>query len=176
MKLIPLRRHPAALPPDGLDVAAAVRRGGDGGLRVDYRIEQALTLLWLPPAAAPLRRNELWRHTCCEAFIIPATGTAYREFNFSPSGSWAVYDFTDYRQSMTSPLLDTSPRIACRRDGDDLWLSAELPAALLPAGAARLGLCMIAETAAGDMSYWALTHAGARPDFHLAASFTLALP
>ncbi len=145
-------------------------------MRIDYRIEQALTLLWLPPAAPPLRRNELWRHTCCEAFIIPAGGPAYREFNFSPSGSWAVYDFADYRQSMASPLLDTSPRIACRRDGDDLWLRAELPAALLPPGAASLGLCVVAETVAGDMSYWALTHAGARPDFHLAASFTLTLP
>ena len=28
---------------------------------------------------------------------MPGEGPAYREFNFSPSGEWAVYDFRSYR-------------------------------------------------------------------------------
>ena len=29
-----------------------------------------------------------------------ARATAYREFNFSPSGAWAAYEFDDYRAGM----------------------------------------------------------------------------
>jgi len=176
MKLESLRCHPDGTPPDGFAVAVAVRRTDDGGLRLDYRLEQAFVHLQLPAATPPARTDELWRHTCCEAFIAPPSGGGYREFNFSPSGCWAIYDFAEYRQPTTLPQIGTPPRIACRRDGDDLWLCAELPSALLPAGAACIGLTVVAESPAGDKSYWALAHASDRPDFHLAASFTLPLP
>lgn len=176
MNLESLRCHPDGTPPDGLAVAVAIRRTDDGGLRLDYRLTRAFVNLLLPATTTPARTDELWRHTCCEAFIAPAGGSTYREFNFSPSNCWAIYDFADYRQASALPPIDTPPRIACRRDGDDLWLCAELPATLLPVGAARLGLTVVAETPAGDKSYWALAHAGERPDFHLAASFTLPLP
>lgn len=158
-----------------MSIAVASRRGDAGELLLDYRL-RGVDALALPPPAAPGAADGLWQQTCCEAFVAAAAGPAYREFNFAPSGQWAVYDFADYRRRNDAWQAPTAPRIACRRDGDTLHLTASIPAALLPSGAARLGLSVVAATPAGDKSYWALAHAAAQPDFHLAASFTLPLP
>ena len=47
----------------------------------------------------------------------------------------------------------------------------------LDAGAAalRLGASAVIETRDGVLSYWALPHPAARPDFHAAGGFTLRL-
>jgi hypothetical protein len=205
----PLRCHPTGNPPAELRIDVAVSRQGHGDLHLHYRLH-GVYCLRLPPPASPGVADGLWQHTCCEAFVATVDGPAYREFNFSPAGQWAVYDFADYRQrrdappatpaSVTLSLTSTlaapaiAPAIACQRDGDTLHLAAILPAVLLPAGAARLGLTVVAESLLGDTppagppdhataccpedakTYWALAHAGERPDFHLAASFTLPLP
>jgi hypothetical protein len=208
-----LRCHPAGNPPAELRMDVAVSRQGNGDLHLHYRLH-GISRLVLPAPATPGVADGLWQHTCCEAFVATVDGPAYREFNFSPSGQWAVYDFADYRQrrddwpampasvtrSLTRPLTSTmaapaiAPAITCHRDGEKLHLAATLPAVLLPAGAARLGLTVVAESPLGEAppagppdhaivsrpvdakTYWALAHAGERPDFHLAASFTLPLP
>ncbi|WP_374326858.1 DOMON-like domain-containing protein [Azonexus sp.] len=171
----PLLQHAASPPPAGLMIAVTASRGAAGELQLDYRLH-GVTILALPPPAVAGPADGLWQHTCCEAFIAVADGPAYREFNFAPSGQWAVYDFADYRQRNESWQPPAAPQISCRRDGDTLYLMATVPAALLPANAARLGLSVVAATPAGDRSYWALAHAAAQPDFHLAASFVLPLP
>lgn len=171
----PLSCHASSTPPSGLVIAVAARRGAAGELLLDYRLH-GVAALALPPPAVPGPADGLWQQTCCEAFVAPAAGPAYREFNFAPSGQWAIYDFAGYRQRNTSWQPSAAPRIACRSDGDTLYLAATVPAALLPAAGARLGLTVVAATAAGDKSYWALVHAAAQPDFHLAASFALPLP
>ncbi|MDR0274459.1 MAG: hypothetical protein LBI48_03790, partial [Burkholderiaceae bacterium] len=69
------------------------------------------------------------------------------------------------------------PRIACRRDAQMLTLEALLPLSALPtfSGPLRLGLAAVIETADGALSYWALSHPAARPDFHQRAGWTLRL-
>src|SRR6266571_6800294 len=68
-----------------------------------------------PPVAAAARTDELWRHTCFEAFV--GAGVAYYEFNFAPSTHWAAYRFSSYRTGMsrrTSTIQYTaSPCLAC---------------------------------------------------------------
>jgi hypothetical protein len=46
----------------------------------------------------------------------------------------------------------------------------------LPHGAKRLGLSAVIEAVDGAMSYWALAHPSAKPDFHHPDSFVLDLP
>jgi len=178
-----LQCHPASTAPALLRVAVRLSRVDNGDLRLDYRL-QGVRALRLPPPATPGPADGLWQHTCCEAFMATVDGSAYREFNFSPAGQWAIYDFTTYRQRKldappNSALLDGlngPPGITCQHDGDTLQLAATIPAALLPSGGARIGLTVVAETPSNDKSYWALAHAAVQPDFHLAASFTLPLP
>ena len=176
MITVPLHCHPGCPPPSGLALTVDLAWRADGGLSLTYHCVGPLGEVRLPARQAPGPADALWRHTCCEAFIAPVDGTNYREFNFSPSGRWAAYDFADYRQRNAHWLAPAAPDCHFSADAERLCLAATLPAALLAAGPVLLGLSAVIETRAGDLTYWALSHAGARPDFHLRAGFALALP
>jgi hypothetical protein len=173
--LPPLHPHPACATPGGLAVHAGATFCKDGGLALNYRVTGA-GLLRIPPPAPPAAAEGLWRHTCCEAFVTAVDAREYREFNLSPSGRWAAYRFTGYRERDEGWQPPAAPAISVRHAGDILELSATLPPALLPAGdILELSLTAVAEDCAGTLSYWAAAHAGERPDFHQRASFTLRL-
>lgn len=158
-----------------IDVSASF--ADDGALVLRYRIVAAPAALRLPPPQAPGPADNLWQHTCCEAFIAAVNGPEYQEFNFSPSGQWAAYRFSDYRQRDAAFRPASAPFIELNSGANDLVLSARLDAALLPtAQRLLLGLTAVIEAADGSKSYWALRHAAAQPDFHLRQGFALTLP
>jgi hypothetical protein len=147
----------------------AVRRR-PGGLALRYAVTGKMGDLRLPPAAAPLRADQLWRHTCFEAFVRPPSGSAYYEFNFTPSRQWAAYRFADYRRNMSAAGRMTVPAIAVHATAEDFMLEAaleldELPG-LAPDAPWRLGLAAVIEEADGRISLWALAHPPGRADFH----------
>ena len=163
--------------------SAAVRRitaraelAGSEALRFQYVLEADPLLVRIPPPAADAgRTDELWAHTCFEAFIALPQSPRYLELNFSPSGQWAAYYFDSYRQGM-APALDVAPRLAARRSGERLELQAELRlGGRQPGGGLRLALSTVVEDREGSLSYWALRHPPGRPDFHHPESFSLAL-
>jgi hypothetical protein len=121
------------------------------------------------------RADELWRHTCFEVFVAEQGSTAYREFNFSPSGEWAAYAFTAYRVGMTPLQLDSPPQISWQQTIGRLELVAILPADMLIAaeGAMRMALSAVIEEQSGTITYWALKHPAGQPDFHHPESFAL---
>lgn len=129
--------------------------------------------LKLPLAAPPVRTDELWRHTCFEAFAKAAGGEAYREFNFAPSGAWAAYSFQTYRQGMHIAEDVVAPNVTLRRGPG--WLEV---AALADVGERplRLGLSAVIEAADGRKSYWALRHPPEKPDFHHPDCFAVEIP
>jgi hypothetical protein len=167
---------PAALP---ATLVADVRRLSAAVLRCDFVLQADLTRLALPARRIGERRDELWRHTCFEVFVSAPEGSGYCEFNFSPCGDWAAYQFEDYRQGMTPAPLRTAPALHVDARPGRLALSATLElgglAALERAGQLRLGLAAVLEDQQGTLSYWALTHAPGKPDFHHRAGFTLKL-
>ena len=123
------------------------------------------------------RRDELWRHTCCEVFIRTRTG--YYEFNLAPSGDWATYHFTGYREGMSRP--DLAPvKASAHRHGDWWQLQAHLDLEALPDLADDvpwvLGVSAVLEMKDGSKSYWALAHPSDKPDFQHSDSFVLDLP
>lgn len=142
-------------------IGASVVRAGNG-LRVAYVLEGEIDRLRLPP---PRAAGALWQHTCCELFVAHAP-PAYREYNFSPSGEWAAYQFQRYREG--SPLTVADPRIEVKRARERLELTATVPA---DAGRLRIGLSVVVEEE--RLSYWALRHAPGRPDFHHPDAFAL---
>ena len=173
---LPLVCHPARPCAHALDISAEACRDDAGDLMLHYRVAAPSDLLRVPPAQTAGPADNLWQTTCCEAFIAHRDVDAYLEFNLSPSGQWAVYRFAGYRQRdvtyapAAAPLIDFTPA------PNGFTLLARLPAALLPAGELAVSLTAVIETADGDKHYWALTHAGEQPDFHLAQSFTLRIP
>ncbi|MGE5384833.1 MAG: DOMON-like domain-containing protein [Betaproteobacteria bacterium] len=145
-------------------------------LALTYQLEGDHGRIALPPQAAGFA-DGLWQHTCFEAFFAGSTAPAYREFNFSPSGQWAAYAFTAYREG-GEPMPAPLPRMAVSRFPDCLELRTVLAAAALPAAddaAWRVGLSAVVESIDGHCSYWALAHPAERPDFHHRDAFILEL-
>ncbi|NJC42205.1 hypothetical protein GGQ87_002500 [Brevundimonas alba] len=126
-------------------------------------------IVW-PGEAGQGRADDLWRHTCFEAFT--ATDEGYVEFNLSPSGQWASYRFDGPRAGMR--MADEVATVL-GMDGafDQMALEARIE---LPLGATRLALSAVIEDVDGAISYWALAHPSAKPDFHHPDSFVLDLP
>lgn len=159
----------------GLDVRAQ-RQGALLLLR--YRAGGDIGRLLLPPPSAPVRTDELWRHTCFEAFIA-AAGGGYYEFNFAPSGEWAAYRFSAYREGMADLPIDAPQTEARAEDGVfDLIVSLDLASLpkLAAAPAWTVALTAVIEEADGRKSYWALAHPPGKPDFHHSDGFALQLP
>ncbi len=154
-------------------------RASDGTAALKYRLTGSIGRLRIPPPRPAQFVDGLWEHTCFEAFLAADASDAYREYNFSPSGEWATYAFTTYRQREEIVATAHAPKISVHQRADLLELDVLIPTALLPRAAAhaelRAGLAAVIEAADGTRSYWALAHPGARPDFHHRGGFMLVL-
>ena len=171
----PLFCHPAS-PCNAVQTIEASATLTDDGLTLRYCVYGDPAAISLPEPHPAQAADGLWQHTCCEAFIASVEGAAYREFNFSPSGEWAAYGFTGYRERDTAYTSPCAPRIELRQHAAGFELTAALASDLLPAGPEwQIGLTAVIETSDGSKSYWALAHAAAQPDFHLRPSFSLIL-
>ena len=140
---------------------------GEGGWQLRYVLRGDVGRLAVPAASgAPQQRDGLWRHTCFEAFAARPDAAGYWEFNFSPSGDWAAYAFASERVRCAVQPPVQAPRIQCVRAADALRVEVWLPDWAPPQGAWQWGLSAVLEDDAGALSYWALHHAKAKPDFH----------
>jgi hypothetical protein len=159
-------------------ISVAVARPHARKLELTYLVTGEIGELLLPAAALATRADELWKHTCFEAFVREDSAPSYREFNFSPSSQWAAYAFAGYRQGMTNADIAT-PVIETSAAHGTLMLKAAFEPNL-PAGAVqashRLALSAVIEETDGRKSYWALAHPPGTPDFHHPDCFTLELP
>jgi hypothetical protein len=126
-----------------------------------------------PPVAEPTRRNNLWQSTCFECFLKGEHEEAYQEWNFSPSGDWAAYDFESERQGMMPAEIDSPPYVRVE-DNLTWWgLGATLS---IPADAkGTIALSAVIEGRGGERYFFALHHPSAQPDFHHPDCFTARL-
>ncbi len=166
-RLICHRATPAS-PVRGIEVE--VNRAADGSLALTYRIDGNLDRVRIPAPRPSRLVNELWRHTCLEAFIALDSAAAYHELNFSPSGEWAAYAFRAYRDAAPLDAQGLTPRITVRSAADRLELDALVALDRLSPEYRRaplsLGLSAVIEDSDGALSYWALAHPSSQPDFH----------
>ncbi len=122
----------------------------------------------------PERSDNLWQNTCFELFLKEPGKERYCEFNFSPSGNWAAYSFSGYRDGMAQLAMARSPEIhmdfsdthiglEASFELPDVWMQDELDA----------GLSAVVEMQNGEKSLWALMHPAGKPDFHHRDCFKL---
>ena len=146
-------------------------------MRLRFRIEGEIARIRLPAPGFARRSDGLWQHTCFEAFLRPDASESYHEFNFAPSGDWALYRFGSRRGDRILPDLPAPPAIEFGAGRTRADLSAEISIAALPELAGAPGLCVgmaaVIETDDGNLSYWALAHGSEQPDFHDPSSFAL---
>lgn len=178
-----LRPHPTTTETPLISLRVHVSRMAHGDLLLSFlpagKIED---ILW--PGNEPSgwehweRADELWKHSCFEAFASVDNERAYFETNFNTAGQWAAYGFYDYRQGMRPAhdleIVRANWRI--RKNQAELHVRLRPPSAYLDTSW-RLGLSAVIESKDGTKSYWALHHPDPdKPDFHHPDCFTLELP
>jgi hypothetical protein len=148
-------------------------------LALTFSLQGHLSRLRIPPWRAPRPADRLWEHTCFEAFVALDDDCAYHEFNFAPSGEWAVYAFQRYREAVPPDGNQVGPGITVQSGADHLLLDAGIHLERLSARHAieriRLGLSAVVEDESGGLSHWALRHPLKIPDFHHPDAFALHL-
>ena len=154
---------------------ASAERGAEGWLRFRDVVQGAVDRIALPARSAARHTDNLWRHTCFEAFITAEDHPAYVECNFSPSTAWAAYRFARYRTRMAALVPIEPPRITLQKGRDSLVLEAQLRLGEFADRPLRIGLTAVIEDKAGSLSYWALRHPRSKPDFHHRGGFILRL-
>lgn len=170
---VALKPHPDT-PCEALSsIEVEVDRLGDQ-LALTYVLGGDLAALALPQEGEPARVDDLWKHTCFEAFVRPGTGSRYFELNAAPSQQWAAYGFETCREGMTH--ADEVCLMLFRREEESGQLAFTVIFEELPGSERwRVGVSAVIETIDGHKSYWALAHPPGKPDFHHPDAFVLDL-
>ena len=174
-----LHCHPDTPCPAVASIKATISWKQGRALKIVYTLNGAVDRLRVPPRRSARRTDGLWQHTCFELFIAAQNDAEYYEFNFSPSGEWAAYEFRNYRDGGAIDSDDLEPNIAVQQSAETLELSAVLRAdrlsGIAPEIRLSLGLCAVIEGLDESLSYWALKHSLGKPDFHHPDSFAFEL-
>ena len=176
VKWAQLHCHPSVACPSVTHVSVVLQRHAGVSLRLSYRISGEQLAIRVPALSPATRRDELWKHTCAELFVIALDDEPYCEFNFSPSQEWAAYEFSSYRRGM-QPANCAAPKLHVEQTAQllSLDIDVELPKKWQAVRPWQLGLSLVLEDDTGRCSHWALRHDADRPDFHQRDSMTLIL-
>ena len=175
---VELQCHPTTRAQSVRGIQAQVGWGQGGALALTFSLTGDVVRFRIPTPQPSRRADGLLQHTCFEVFIRHEGEPGYYEFNFAPSGAWAAYAFSRYRDG--APLAQAvDPRIVVRRTEQRLELDALIRLECLPLVPLRarlqLALSAVIEDEQGGLSYWALTHPPGKPDFHHPDAFVLEL-
>jgi hypothetical protein len=175
-----LKLHPESHCAAVAQIEVDVARGRPGRLQLNYFVIGVMANLRKPERGTPTRMDNLWRHTCFEAFVRPSQSAAYYEFNFAPSLHWAAYRFDTYRQGMRMAGEEWQPtlKFSARDPGCELQVSLDLSRfpGLGDDVPLQLNLAAVVEETSGRISYWAAAHPPGRADFHHGKCFSVELP
>lgn len=173
---IDLKCHPSSDSNVVRSIRVLVRRLAGAEFQMTFRLDGEISKIKIPAPDVARFNSELWRHTCFELFVSREGQPEYYEFNFAPSGEWAVFAFSRYRDGGPFANESLHPQIALRSSPTRLELDAVASLdALSPIHSRvtlRIGLSAVIESAEGS-SYWALAHPAEKPDFHNVDGFAL---
>jgi len=156
--------------PSIFEITGQLKKNKDE-LILHFLLKGKLSELIIPPLnSSQLFKDGLWEHTCFEFFIKDLNEKSYTEFNFSPTGDYAIYKFSDYRQRNEKMKCDFIPQIKASQKENELSLNV-----CLPTLSGQIALSAILENKNNEKEYFALIHPDKKPDFHSPASFILTL-
>jgi hypothetical protein len=178
--------HPPDLTVSGQASRQAERQAGHqaGRLELVWRLTGDLDALVLPePSQSRRRCDGLWQTTCLEAFWGLAGQEAYWELNLAPSGDWNLYRLSHYRGPLAPVAQAVPPAWKVRRTAREWEVAVELDLGEVAGGGEsgvaglplEISLTAVIDQVGQGVSYWALAHTGAEPDFHRRDSFRLRL-
>ena len=156
-------------------IAVHVDRAEGGRLQIKYTLHGLTDEIDFPEVAQPKRTDGLWKDTCFDLICGRADDGSYVEFNFAPSGRWAAYAFTGYREGMTE-LACPPPQIICTVGAGifEMTVTMDLPESLRALDV-MAGFSVVIADKHGRTAYWALAHPPGKADFHHKDCFALQL-
>ena len=161
---MPLLVRHADTPPGAIHTIDSELQRFPGGALATFRAVGDVSQLVIPGPAPAVHTDDLWRTTCFEVFVA-GNGERYCEYNLSPSGAWAAYEFDGYRQSMRN--LDATVQIETSQNDKMLIITAKIESEFpLPS---HVGLTAVIEETDGAIRYWSTAFAPGKPDFHAGA-------
>ena len=169
------RSHP-------FDLRARANWNSSFVLYLDYVLKADLREIVLPKAIDGAgRADNLWEHTCFEAFIALENSSEYLEVNLSPSGQWNIYEFKSYRGSrVEADQVSCKPMVLKAKTNLNVQAEIDLSGVSWIKASKKnielqLGLTGVIELKSKVKSYCALTHKSDKADFHRKESFILRL-
>lgn len=123
---------------------------------------------WPKKALSQKFTDKLWETTCFELFAFGPDERTYVEWNFSPSGHYAIYEFSDYRKKVRD-LKNLRCQIVARwpQPGRfELIANIERPFEIT-----KVNFAIVLETKKAEKIYYALSHSKEEPDFHDVRAF-----
>ena len=121
------------------------------------------------------RKDNLWEATCFELFVTTPESPLYWEYNLSPSGDWADFRFTDYRENKANePSISNIDIDTETNNSKQFILTSSLPLPEMLTGRQLcIGISAVIKNHQGETFYYALEHRSQKPDFHNRKSFTI---
>ena len=166
--------HPETASPLNCQLEAAVIKLNAEHIQISYQLTGDTSQLLIPEQQISCSSDNLWQQTCFELFIAQTDAESYYEFNFSPSNLWAAYAFDCYRVRREW-VIKQVPSITVSQSQSNYQLDAVINMADLELLSAQqswlIGLSAVLETQQHELSYWALKHPGAQPNFHLRVGY-----
>jgi hypothetical protein len=153
-----------------LQAHVSTPRPGILALRYTLQADMSRIRVALDAPASLGPTDDLWKHTCFEAFIRPDLSRGYYELNFSAAKQWAAYRFDEYRSGRVPVGMEDAPEFSVRHGPNNLELDVvvALPfrytADSIPRP--RLALTAVVEEDSGRLCYWSARHPQGKPDFH----------
>lgn len=157
-------------------IEVSVRQNSDH-ITFEFRGEGSFNELeWPPKENQSMFTDNLWLSTVFEVFFQYEGVEKYEEWNFSPSGNWAHYEFLKYREGMKAINQKASPDIFIKeKSKKSFHLVAKIPkkavSTVATKGEIKLGICAILLFENGAKTHWALQHSYEKPDFHNSDTF-----
>lgn len=172
MQTYELTPHPTFAPAQVRSISVRWMEMPDKRLMLRYRLDGCERLV-VPAYRGNGRGEDLWKTTCFELFLYDGAGR-YREYNFSPSGRWAAYAFSGYRNVESDLTPRQTPDIK-HEIGSSVFVQTVFVDRRELEGAQSAALAAVIEESDGRLSYWAMAHPGLKPDFHDPACFRIPL-
>ncbi len=97
--------------------------------------------------------------------------------NLSPNGDWNVYYFARYRAGMVeeSSIDNIDSTVCLEKNRAAVGCRVPLIGCHAEISSVLIGVSCILLHNSGELSYWALAHPGAKPDFHDSRAFCVKL-
>ncbi len=185
--MLPLTLHPTEHRLPLHEVEFLFHRLAADRLLLRFKLAKGGSVELRPLSEKPERRDELWKQSCFECFMVNAAhrgpNAHYMEWNLSPSGDWQAYWFSGYRQGRVDATLApelAAPRSSRRQEGDSLIFEFQIP---IPVQLQNVGFEMGVSAVMQDSTmpgaepfYWAFAHREEKPDFHSRQAMLVIVP